>query len=301
MRLTILTAIGLVPFGAAFGQLAGEKLAFEEASVRPASKRAPQTSEIKGGPGTAEPSRFTATYVTLQELLVLSYDLPPDQISGPSWLTTETYDVVAKVPVGVTPEQLQEMFQNLLTNRFAMIVHFAKKDFALYAMTVAKGGLKMEESVIDPTAPPLALGPDGLPVAGPLTFTKDGFPEIPPGNASIMRGVNLRGRELIAARQQSPAQIAKILQDGLGPGNRVVDETGLTAKYDFHLRFFQSNRPETPAQFLPSGAEFLDTVRRPAPNVVTAAGDQLGLTLKKGKVAVDVLVVDRAEKTPATN
>ncbi len=232
----------------------------------------------------------------------MAYDLPADQISGPSWLATEPYDVVAKVPAAdVRPEQLQEMFQNLLTNRFRMTVHFAKKDFAVYAMTVAKDGSKIQESAIDPNAPPLELGPDGLPVAGPLTFTKDGFPEIPPGNASIMRGINLRGRELIAARQQSAARIAKILQDGLGPGNRVVDETGLTGKYDFHLRFFQPNRAETPAQFLPSGAEFLDTVRQPAPDVVTVADEQLGLTLKKGKISLDVLVIDHAEKTPADN
>jgi uncharacterized protein (TIGR03435 family) len=301
VRRAILILGCLVACGAAFGQAVGTRLEFEEASVRPASKRAPETSEIHGGPGTAEPSRFTATYVSLQELLILAYDLPPDQISGPSWLTTEPYDVVAKVAAGVTPQQLQEMFQNLLKDRFKMTVHFAKKDFAVYAMTVAKGGPKIEESAIDPNAPPLALGPDGLPVAGPLTFTKDGFPEIPPGNASIVRGINLRGHELIAARQQSPVQIAKILQDGMGPENRVVDETGLTGKYDFHLRYSQPRPPETPAQFLPPGVEFLDTVRQPAPDVVTAAEDQLGLTLKKGKVAMDVLVIDRAEKTPVEN
>jgi len=116
VRLTILTAVSLVLFGAAFGQGTGQKLAFEEASVRPASKRAPQMSEIHGGPGTAEPSQFTA-----------------------------------------------------------------------------------------------------------------------------------------------------------------------------------------PAQFLPNGAEFLDTVRQPAPDAVTAADDQLGLTLKKGKILLDVLVIDHAEKVPADN
>jgi uncharacterized protein (TIGR03435 family) len=54
-------------------------------------------------------------------------------------------------------------------------------------------------------------------------------------------------------------------------------------------------------QFLPSGAEFLDTVRRPAPDVVTAAQEQLGLSLRKGKAAMDVLVIDHAGKTPAGN
>ena len=75
----------------------------------------------------------------------------------------------------------------------------------------------------------------------------------------------------------------------------------LTGKYDFHLCFFRPNRAETPAQFLPSGAEFLDTVRQPAPDVVTLADEQLGLTLKKGKISLDVLVIDHAEKTPADN
>jgi uncharacterized protein (TIGR03435 family) len=302
MRPIILMAGGLaLCSGAAFGQPNGQKIEFEAASVRPASTRAPKASEIRGGgPGTADPAQFTAAYVTLRELLMLAYDLPADQISGPSWLT-EPYDVVAKVQEGATREQFQEMLQNLLTNRFKMTVHFAKKDFAVYAMTVAKGGLKIQQSVIDPNAPPLALGPDGLPIAGPLTFTKDGFPETPPGNASIVRGINLRQHELIAARQQSFAQIARILQDGLGPDNRVVDETGLAGKYDFHLRFFQPNREETPTQFLPNGVEFLDTVRQPAPDVVTAADEQLGLKLTKGKVALDVLVIDHADKVPTAN
>ena len=73
---------------------------------------------MRGGPGTPDPTRFTATYDSLQDLLVRAYELPVDQISGPSFLTTEHYTIVANVPEGATKRQFQGMLQNLLLDRF---------------------------------------------------------------------------------------------------------------------------------------------------------------------------------------
>lgn len=305
------TGLLALAMNAAFGQAqtgqAPAKLEFEVAAVRPeAPSGGPPVRGIRGGPGTGDPTRISYSYVTLQALLVWAYGLPIDQISGPSWLTTERYTIDAKVPPGATREQLNGMLQNLLAERFNLTAHLVKKDFDAYELTVAKGGLKMTESVIDPK-----LGPNPPPMdpaaalqaaRTPLTF-KDGFPVLASGNTPALWGINVNGRMLITARQQTMDSIAtRTLQNALGAGTRVVDKTGLTGKYDFHLQFERpNNNAAAAAQPSVPGSDFFDSIGEPAPDIVTAAREQLGLTLTKGKISMDVLVVDHADKAPAAN
>ncbi len=309
MRSVIIRS-GFVVFAlnAAFGQAqtkspkVEKKLEFEVASIRPALQPPPQGTPRgpAGGPGTGDPSRFTCSYCTLQGLLVWAYQLEIDQIAGPSWWATEYYDIMANVPEGTTKQQFQAMFQNLLADRFKMTVHFEKRDFTAYVMTVAKGGLKMKEFVNDPKAPPPAFEPDGRPARYPLTF-KDGFPVLAPGNTPGSWAIDVNGRRLLTARRRGTDEIVSTFQQALGPGVRVVDKTGLTGKYDYHLQYARLNNTAAGAQDLPPGSDFLDSIGEPAPDVITAVQQQLGLMLTKGKVAVDVLVIDRVEKTPAAN
>ena len=44
------------------------------------------------------------------------------------------------------------MLQRLLEDRFQIKMHREKKDFPVYVLEVAKGGLKMQESAPDPNA-----------------------------------------------------------------------------------------------------------------------------------------------------
>jgi uncharacterized protein (TIGR03435 family) len=299
---------GLLAFAmnAAFGQ-APTKLEFEVASVRLATTPPPGTVRgMRGGPGSPDPEQFTATNAILRNLLLNAYGLSNDQISGPSWMDTEQYTIVAKVPPEATREQFEVMLQNLLAERLHVTAHLVKKDFDAYELTVAKGGIKMKESVIDPKVgpnpPPIDMDAAFQAAFTPLTF-KEGFPVLAPGSRPSLHGINVNGRELITARQQAMEGIAtRTLQNALGPGTRVVDKTGLTGKYDFHLQYARpNNNAAAAAQTLPTGSDYLDSIGEPAPDVVTAAREQLGLTLTKGKVSMDVLVIDHADKVPAGN
>ena len=77
----------------------------------------------------------------------------------------------------------------------------------------------------------------------------------------------------------------------------VVDQTGLTGRYDFQLRF-------TPdaiqlANFGGLGrANAADP--NPPPDIFTAFEQQLGLKLQATKAVVDVMVIDRVER-PSPN
>ncbi len=158
MRAAVLF-LGYCVCGAAFGQSdAGKRLEFEVASVRPATDPpGPGVPRgISGGPGTPDPGQVACTYVPLHDFGV-GLRVAIRSISRPGLLTTERYNIVAKVPVGATREQLNVMLQNLLADRFHLIAHMVKKDFTAYELTVVKGGLKLTESGSNQTPPALGL------------------------------------------------------------------------------------------------------------------------------------------------
>jgi len=83
---------------------------FEVASVRSSGPRnpnegAPIDGVRRGGPGTAEPGRISYSGVPLDNIIADAFDLSWDQISGPDWIVTERYDIVANVPPGSTKDQ----------------------------------------------------------------------------------------------------------------------------------------------------------------------------------------------------
>lgn len=84
---------------------------------------------------------FGATALT--ELIARAYRVRTFQVSGPGWMNDERYDIVAKLPEGSTPDQIPEMLQSLLAERFKLATHRTTKEFGVYALVVAKDGMKL--------------------------------------------------------------------------------------------------------------------------------------------------------------
>ena len=269
---------------------------FEVASVRAATPTPPHTpiaaaGEITGGPGTADPTRMTFTWVLVRRLLMSAFALPLDQISGSDWVMGQDarFDISTIVPAGATKEQTNEMLLNLLKERFHLTYHSEKKDFDLYALVVAKGGPKLKDAApADGTLPDLPQ-PGSRAVAAPLD--RDGFPQLPAGRPGMQgRGANGITRETY--RMATPEMLLSSLQFQLRP-SRTVDKTGLTGKYDFTLEFASVGLPGMGR----GEADQLDT----APDLFTAIEKQLGLKLEKSKTQLDVMVIDHMDKQPTEN
>ena len=75
---------------------------------------------FSGGPGTSDPGQFAALGVSLKYLVRYAYNFEEFQYQVEPWMEDRTYDVVAKVPAGATPEELRGMLQRLLNERFPM-------------------------------------------------------------------------------------------------------------------------------------------------------------------------------------
>ncbi|HEY5481883.1 MAG TPA: TIGR03435 family protein [Verrucomicrobiae bacterium] len=153
MRRLVVMSIAVFAQCVAFGQAPSLQPAFEVASVKTAG---PPREEPGGARSTGMPPRtfgdpglVNYSSVTLKGVLCRAYNLLPDKIVGPSWLDSERYDIVAKVPKGAPPGQIPSMLQNLLAERFRMSVHWETKQTPGYALVVGKSGPKLTKSALE--------------------------------------------------------------------------------------------------------------------------------------------------------
>jgi uncharacterized protein (TIGR03435 family) len=307
MQLTNLIA-GFTVFAclSAFGQVAQDNLTFEVASVKPAAPPDPGGRIFmggRGGPGTPDPGQITWTNATLKTLLTIAYNVKNYQVNGPAWLDSERYDIIAKVPEGTTKEQVAVMWQHLLKERFGMVVHHESKEFPVSELVVGKGGSKLKETTLDPNTPPPA--PPTGPPAGPPKLDKNGFPEMNgPGFRIMVQNGPAGAVGHMVARAQPISELTTMLGNQL---NRpVVDKTELTGKYDFNLEYIPDlnglpGLPPPPPGFGGPAPAAATEASTPGSNLASAIEQQLGLRLVSGKAKLDVVVVDKAEKTPTEN
>lgn len=297
----------------ALAQTPDRSLTFDVASIKPAAPQQPgrMMMGMRGGPGTADPGQVTLSNMPLSRIIMNAYDVKSFQVSGPSWLDSEHFDITAKVPKDATKEQFHVMLQNLLAERFKLQVHKEHKEVPIYALTVAKGGIKIKESAKDDQAHGAAPQDPALqradaPPPEPPPMGRDGMPRMAPGRrgAMIMFGPN--GFRMQGSHE-TMAALADVLSNQLG--RPVIDMTGLTAEYDYTLNFSPEGLAGMRGMPMPMGGAPVGAGPAPeggreaesGPSIFSAVQEQLGLKLESRKGPVDLIVVDSVEKTPTEN
>ena len=127
-------------------QVTEAPLSFEVVTVKPSRVVSNGSYITGGGPGTADPGRFSIRYASLRVLLLRALDVKNYQLSGPDWLDSEAFDIVTKVPLGATKEQLDIMIKSLLVERFQLAYHHEVKEMPVYELLVGKEGSKLRAS-----------------------------------------------------------------------------------------------------------------------------------------------------------
>jgi uncharacterized protein (TIGR03435 family) len=192
-----------------------------------------------------------------------AYDVKDYQFSGPDWMRSEIYDVSATMPPSTSTEDMQLMFQSLLKERFKIVLRRETKNSPVYGLVPAKGGSKLKEV--------------------PLTF----------GKSSFARGA------IVFPSIDMPA-LAQFLSGNVD--RPVLDMTGLKGFFEIKLNW-------TPEDLRPGQGAGGDrpkdgTAIAPdlgGPSIFTAVQEQLGLSLTPRNAPIEMLIVERAEKTPADN
>jgi uncharacterized protein (TIGR03435 family) len=170
---------------------------FEVASIKP------NTSDSGRSSSKLTPGELFIENVSLQKCIALAYGISEDRggaIVAPDWVGETRYDIVAKIPPDIHPEQARIMFQNLLAERFKLKVHWEDRETQIYALLPAKNGPKLQ---------------------------------VPGSNEQ--RGVRESPGRLLGMGVPVSALADHLSGPKYQLGRQVVDRTGLQGNYDFTL------------------------------------------------------------------
>jgi uncharacterized protein (TIGR03435 family) len=274
--------------------------------------------------------RAEYNYATMKSLIASAYKVKEFQVTGPAWMATDHFDVVAKMPDGSTKDDAPAMLRSLLADRFKLVAHRETQEHPVLALVVGKGGPKMKESPGD--APP--LDPDTPLKAGEMQMdTPDGPArmtiDMKNGGATINMGTkgiikySVDPQSMMMHMTSSKTTMAALAdtltqmmtQMGGGSGRQVLDMTELKGNYEVSLEFSLADMiaaARAQGMDMPGGggggaggsaAAGAAVASDPGGggSTVAASVDKLGLKLESRKAPVEQVVVDSMDKTPTEN
>jgi uncharacterized protein (TIGR03435 family) len=299
---------------------------FEVASVKPSAPLDAQ--QILAGKQRLgmrmDAGRVDIDGLPLSEVINIAFRTKSYQVTAPNWVGTGfagvRVDIHATLPAGASTEQVPEMLQTLLAERFKLAYHREKKEDPVFALIVGKGGSKLVESPPDPPASetkPAGEAPPPGPASGLLG--RGGSPPQIKGN--IRTGITLNGGPQGAMRMSmSPEGVMRLEVDKLSMSQLadtltrmldrpVVDQTGLTGNYKVALELARDDLMSVaraagvgvPAGAFgagPGGPGGAPAAADPSGSSVFRSVEQLGLKLDSRKAPIEHIVIDHLERTP---
>lgn len=270
-----LSALSLAPVISGQAQ---DHTAFEVASVKVIPEGARSGGpQVTGGPGTSDPTTWQYNNATLSGLVGVAYEKNYFEVLGPDWITRDRYQVIAKLPESTSKPQFQEMLRSLLAERLGLVARSEKRESTGYVLKLGATGTRMRRWT------PIAV--ETSPSSEKIHVGADGYPVIPRGRGITMAIMNDRAR--FALGKQNMASFVQALSNQLAAPVR--DETGLGTTDFFDIDLYWDPRTG------PVPAEGL------GPDLVHAVKEQLGLVLEQKKGLFEVIVVERANRTPTPN
>jgi uncharacterized protein (TIGR03435 family) len=254
-------------------------MTFDVASVR-------QNKDVDLSAGITMGAHFAPNSTTvrvdnfsIENLIGMSYGVDQNRIVGlPKWPWPTLFVIEAKGDseadaklAKLTKDQQwaeqQHMLQTLLEARFKLETHWETREHVVNSLVVAKGGPK--------------LGAAG---SLPLSAEEKERYGDHPAPALAQLGCNTQGCIYIAHGCTMGQLVGNLTGELGGP---VVDNTGLTGKYDFVLKYMGGRLKDVPPD---------DENKDRTPPMDKALEEQLGLKVETTKGTVKVLVIDHIEK-----
>jgi uncharacterized protein (TIGR03435 family) len=248
----------------------------------------------------------------------MAFRTKPYELVGPDWLAETRVTIQATMPPGATRQQVPEMLQRLLSERFGLVVHRDPREMEVHELSVSSGGHKMREveaiDELDKTFPVNRIA-EQLGTAAQMDTSRD----TPDGPVRRIIGEDMgittltarnmykftsntdragRRTQTLDATRITMAELAAVLTTNIG--QPVLDRTQLPGTYQFS------------DVELPLNASTIETLNRASRNVgfsppelpnvsVPKALEPLGLRLERRRAPIDVIVIDKIERTPTDN
>jgi uncharacterized protein (TIGR03435 family) len=194
---------------------------FEVASIKPSQAGNMDREGNRRENVDTQPGRLTMRNASLSSCIRWAYGVQASQVSGPGWLDTERFDIVATAAGRASEDQMRVMLRALLGERFKLTLHRDSRVMSAFELVVAKNGPKMHPS------------------------------EGEGKSAHHGNGVKETFEKL------SMAELAEHLSGPMhGP---VIDKTGLSGRFDFTLDlsgyFVPDRRPDEMPSFIATSVQ----------------------------------------------
>ncbi len=293
--------------------------AFEVASIKPARGLQEQALSGKMHVGMkVDGAMVDIGSMSISDLIQTAYKVKIYQVSGPDWMKSERFDILAKLPEGANKDQVPEMLQTLLADRFKLTFHRDNRQQSIYALVVAKGGPKMKEAPPDPATPPdqPAKEDKGAMVVdtgqGKVSVKQDGRGGV---SASGPNGTSHITMENGAIHMEMDKVSMTALVEALTRfvDRPVVDMTELKGEYQVSIEIgmdeiMRAARSAGVNVSMPAGrggaadsAAPGDAASDPSAGSLFSSLERMGLKLESRKAPAEIIVVDHVEKAPTEN
>ena len=272
-----------IPIYAQLLHPSGPLPSFAVASIRPS-----QPGDLSRG--SVQADSYMAKAKTIREIIKYAYAIGYDrELAGvPTWVSTDKYTILArpddaelealqKMSRDDRDQQMRLMVQSLLADRFGLKVSFVTRVLPVYALVVAKGGLKCAKDEDAKPAIPDMSQPRFRWSAGPAP------PPPPPGWTPPTPEESRRQAQTMPFHMRTQGWpfwlvVTTLSHEPELAGRTVVDETGLHGSYDCQM------------SWSPDGSN------GPGPSLFSAIQEQMGLKLEPTKAPVEVLVIDQIKR-----
>ena len=322
--LPFFAGMAMAPLRAASSQTGGQEQKFEVASVKPCEPQpVPSGGRSGGGNGSFSPGRAMLSCFVVRNLINIAHvtnrsskgaDDPldawpfraaligtgPQQVrGGPDWVYSDKYSIEAKAEHldpsdGRAPDRavmLGPMLRALLEDRFKLKVHVETEETPMWALTVARGGLKVKpwgpEGGCTTLDPAKGRGPS---MDEEIAMVRRG--EKPICGHGIIGGKN-GGNEALALGGQPMSGVARALS--MFSDRMIVDRTGIDGRFNLYLEFKADEFAGDSLFFLQRNST-TPPLPPTAPSLPIAMREQWGLVLEPVKGPRGYIVIDQIER-----
>jgi uncharacterized protein (TIGR03435 family) len=255
--------------------------AFEVAVIKPSSPNEKHFGiGLNGG-------TINITHGSPETLIAFAWDIDKEMIAdSPKWLSQDFYDVMGKAAESASPngpptsaapdidvDDIKEMLQSLLADRFKLVVHQEERPFDSYTLLA--------------TSPKMKKADPANRASCRVVWGDEKDPSI----------------EVLTCQNTTMSQFARQFQSTASGyfKSPVLDATHLEGAYDFVLRFNSLRDVQARATPPPSADAAVASDPGGAISLFDAVDKQLGLKLEKQKRPTPMLVIDHVEQKPTEN
>ena len=264
---------------------------FEVATVRPTTLTSEPALNVTV---TLGPSQVRIAALPMRDIIALAHRIQPNQVIGPDWIQSTPFDITAALPAGSRSQQIPDMLQALLAERFGLATHREMRQTAVYALVVGKPPLRLQQRSLEAQREP-PMDAQTWALSGNTSGLSN---DLGNGSSYSFAIGRFEGKKLSV--QSLATELTRYSP------RPIVDATDLSGEFDVSFQVSSEGYRQMLMRAaynsgIPIPQQMLLQMDSAGVDHLIEAVEQLGLKLESRRMPVDVTVIDVIRRTPTEN